>query len=507
MTRPEASRLNRLSGDLLIWASFCLATMLAVQSGFATGLIDTDYLWHIETGRWILAEGRLPEGDIFSFSFQGEPWVLHEWLAQCLIFLVYDYLGQAGLLLFAALFSGSALFLVYRLAERSLKRPLVSLALTLLLSAGLLNFVSPRPQVISYLLFALWLSIIWRARYEGREKSLLFTPVIMAFWVNLHGGYLIGVAFLLAFALLDGASYLLAADRGGVTRRYLRYLWAALALSLAALLLNPDGPERLTFPFHVMTMAANGSIPEWNSFDFHGLDGKLLLAGILLYVCLAALRARRGSLSEIVVPLTTIAAACMASRHAPFASLVLVPYAAQALADNKHYAAMASAEAEETAPLLKKLLPLGALLSLLLLFASPLNPRFWERMESVTPNALLDFMRAAELQGRMFNPYPIGGLLIHALPDYPVLIDSRADLYGDAFIEKVRGAAEGRDGWREALDEWDIQYLFLYRDETLAVLLSGESDFARVKEDKGFVLFVRRAGPNARLIGAGSSKG
>jgi hypothetical protein len=128
-------------------------------------------------------------------------------------------------------------------------------------------------------------------------------------------------------------------------------------------------------------------------------------------------------------------------------------------------------------------------------------------MESVTPTVLLDFMRDAELQGRMFNPYPIGGLLIHALPEYPVLIDSRAIPYGDDFIEKVRRVSDGRDGWREALDEWDIQFLFLYRDQVLATLLSEGTDFVEVKEDKGFVLFVRRGGPNARLAGKQESQG
>jgi hypothetical protein len=312
--------------------------MIAVQIGFATGLFDTDYLWHIEAGRWIVTEGRLPEGDIFSYSIEGQAWILHEWLAQCLIFLIYDLLGEPGLLLFAAIFSGSALYVSYRLAEKILKRPLISLGLTLVFSAGLLNFTSPRPQVISYLLFALWFAIIWRARYEGRERALLLTPLITALWVNLHGGYFLGIAFLLAYVILDGATYLFAKERGCVTLRYLRYLWAACLLSLAAQFVNPDGFERLTFPLHVMTLAVNRSIPEWNSFDFQSLDGKLLLTGILFYVTLAALRSKRGSLSETVVPLVTIAAACMTSRHAPFATLILIPYAALALADNRGYA-------------------------------------------------------------------------------------------------------------------------------------------------------------------------
>src|SRR4051794_12388568 len=43
-------------------------------------LSDGDTGWHIRTGQWILANGRVPESDVFSYTKAGQPWFAWEWL-------------------------------------------------------------------------------------------------------------------------------------------------------------------------------------------------------------------------------------------------------------------------------------------------------------------------------------------------------------------------------------------------------------------------------------------
>lgn len=42
-------------------------------------VIDSDILWHIKTGDWILANGYVPKVDVFSWH-EGLNWIPHEWL-------------------------------------------------------------------------------------------------------------------------------------------------------------------------------------------------------------------------------------------------------------------------------------------------------------------------------------------------------------------------------------------------------------------------------------------
>ena len=47
-------------------------------------LADPDTHWHIAVGTWILEHGAVPDVDIYSFTFAGQPWIAKEWLSQVL---------------------------------------------------------------------------------------------------------------------------------------------------------------------------------------------------------------------------------------------------------------------------------------------------------------------------------------------------------------------------------------------------------------------------------------
>ncbi len=49
------------------------------------------------------------------------------------------------------------------------------------------------------------------------------------------------------------------------------------------------------------------------------------------------------------------------------------------------------------------------------------------------PVAAADYIRANHLPTPLFNPYSWGGFLTWYLPEYPVAIDGRAELYGPGF--------------------------------------------------------------------------
>src|SRR5260221_3486308 len=49
------------------------------MEGATTMLSDGDTGWHVRTGEWIMANGRVPQVDMFSFTKAGQPGFAWEW--------------------------------------------------------------------------------------------------------------------------------------------------------------------------------------------------------------------------------------------------------------------------------------------------------------------------------------------------------------------------------------------------------------------------------------------
>src|ERR1700692_2632382 len=65
------------------------------MEGVKTMLGDGDTGWHIRTGQWILANGRVPDKDIFSYTKAGETWYAWEWLWDACFAWLYQHGGLA----------------------------------------------------------------------------------------------------------------------------------------------------------------------------------------------------------------------------------------------------------------------------------------------------------------------------------------------------------------------------------------------------------------------------
>src|SRR5437870_2625550 len=63
---------------------------------------DPDVWWHLRLGRWIIANHRIPAGELFSYTANGHPMRAHEWLSDT----IFAALAAAGGLLLVALVMG-----------------------------------------------------------------------------------------------------------------------------------------------------------------------------------------------------------------------------------------------------------------------------------------------------------------------------------------------------------------------------------------------------------------
>src|SRR2546430_8859400 len=119
--------LRRVTSALVLrWLLFTAIFSLA-----AVPPLDPDLWWHLANGRLIIAIGTIPHVDLYSFSAAGQPWVMHEWLADLMMYLLYQ-LG--GLPLLVAIFAGvvaAGAICLYVILRRAGLHPALSAGLTL----------------------------------------------------------------------------------------------------------------------------------------------------------------------------------------------------------------------------------------------------------------------------------------------------------------------------------------------------------------------------------------
>ncbi|MEM6621701.1 MAG: hypothetical protein AAF674_05685 [Pseudomonadota bacterium] len=443
---------------------FVALAVFAMFFGLSPGLADPDWWWHLETGKLILAGGAIPETDPFSWTFQGEPWTLQSWAFQLGLAWLWQLGGEGAVAAATAALLALAWWVAFATADRMIKRPALVVLLSLLLAAGIVGGGAPRPQLISYLAFALLLAAFFHAKYSGRSWPLLSVPVIMIVWVNCHGGFVLGVAAIVALCVLEWAQMVLG-RRDGRQLRLCLWLTLTAAASVAATGVNPWGYAHWAYPLYVAQLDLAADIVEWQSIMTSPLRGPwYALGGVLFFVILARAR-QRPDLVEMLFPAALFVAGLMQARHAPFAGMAMLVFAAPALWRDR----AGPAPLPVAARLAGWVIALAGLATPALLVQGPYRPA----IEQVMPSDVTAFIAEERPAGRMFNDYAIGGYLIHRLgSDRLVFIDGRADLYGDAFYGAYAATISAAVPPAVHFDGWNIGYAVLRPSHALTKILT-----------------------------------
>jgi hypothetical protein len=468
-------------------------------------LIDPDYFWHLKTGEYIVGHAALPAGDVFSYTRMGQPWVLHEWLFEVVLYLVFAAFGDIGVRLLSATLGITALALTFTTARRlgsalTVWPPLIIGACAF--AAG----ISPRPQLLTYVCFALYLAVLLRFKYEHATKPLIALPLVMIVWVNAHAAYAVGIALVLFFTACEWLAWACRPARDPQEKRRLIRLTQAACLVLLASLANPGLFERWVYPLQVLGMTVNQIIEEWQSPDFHLFNWQAYLVLALMFFVAIAYGMRKPDLTELALPLLFVVAGCVSRRHVPLAVLTLVPFTALALARGPSMTVTAFVRSLK--PVRWYLARRGAgrelgnaEYALNWLFAGAiavcLPPYVHSKQAQMGNRPLLvegaaGFIAAKGLRGNVFNEYADGGYLIYRLsPHAKVAVDGRADLYGDKFILDYMRVYGGAADWQAKFDRLAVDLAVLPLDAPIRQLLLENGLFREVYRDKHYSVLQR----------------
>ena len=107
------------------------------------------------------------------------------------------------------------------------------------------------------------------------------------------------------------------------------------------------------------------------------------------------------------------------------------------------------------------------------------------------PVAATEFILDQDLPGPIFNSYNFGGYLIWAMPDLPVFIDGRTDLYADGSLEQWLRLATAEEGWEQKLARHEIQLILIEDFWPLAHRLEA-AGWDKIYADEITVIFVHQ---------------
>jgi hypothetical protein len=179
----------------LVPAAFLFAKLHGTKTLFADG--DTG--WHIRTGEWILAHGRVPTHDLFSYTKAGQPWFAWEWAWDVLFAFIHSVWGLAGVGFASILILGVVAVLLYKLVLQACGNDVLSFFITTLALLASSSHWLARPHLFSWLFFLLYLHLLPKLQ-KGSRSAFVALPILMVIWVNTHGAFPIGIALLLIAA-------------------------------------------------------------------------------------------------------------------------------------------------------------------------------------------------------------------------------------------------------------------------------------------------------------------
>jgi hypothetical protein len=463
------------------------------MSNFANYVLsDPDTFMHIASGTWMIEHHQVPSVDPFSYNTNGLKWIAHEWLAQIIMAIAYDWGGFYGLrVLVASLFS---LTIGYQLTFLLKRIPAIyAIFFSALCFASLLGHHLARPHIFTWPILLFWLAALINKVDEGRLEAPYYLAPVIVLWANLHGSFILGLMIIPFFGL---EAYLNAEKdyKNKVMRSWVLFFF----LSFICSLITPYGVEGILFGTHLVSAQFTSSIIEWVPASGYSLLP--IECWVILIISMGLTGYLRLPVIRILLLVGFIHESLAHVRYISILGLVTPLLIAKSFGDlYRQKLAARNPERIQRNGWGKKdntnirvVIFSGVLMLLsLTLFA---GRKYQENiLDPVTaPETAVEFAKNEGLNGNVLNYYNMGGFLIYK--QIPVIIDGRADLYGQAKISEYFSVLnlENESQVMNYLSDHQIAWTIFPPAEKIVHYLNSQPKWRKVYEDKYAVIHARQ---------------
>ena len=497
---------------ILNYVDICFAVIfLLVIYKYTDYLIngDSDLLWHIRTGDWILDHMKVRTGgaDIFAGHKFAHEWANMSWGTDVINSIVYKLSGFRGIIFLYGFLIALYMSLIFWYI---LKRG------TTLLTASLFLYFSvdiigshwlARPHIFSHIFIVIWFIII-QEYYRGNLKKIIWIlPLLNIIWANLHQGFFYGYIVGGLFVISGIIEYGVKKDKEILKRTGI--LTIVGIMTFITSLITPYGIHYYkewygltTDPFY------SGLVMEFLSPNFHGDNNKI---NIVIAFCVSYFiyNKKRVEIPHIIFLLFWINQGLTYTRHLSimgiFLFLIIPEYIKSDKKDEEK--SRIRLKWEKLTEKLKKYNGKFYIVSILTLISMVIiinNDALFKKIgfrdklaEGRFPIKAINYIKSHknEFNGKFYNEYIYGGVMIYELyPQKLVFIDPRMAPYSKDIISAYYYIANGGKGSSKILDIYNIKHIFIPVESSLAVELRVNDNLKIAYEDRYSIIFTIKEG-------------
>ncbi len=463
----------------------------ALRQTCLTSITNGDFWWHLRVGLGMLQAYAVPHTGLYSQA-SALPWMATSWLYDLAIAIGYRVMGLRIVLPIAVLFKFGLALLVFSLAG-GLRGRVWGAAILSAIAQYILGSLQPLSLYCSILALCIELTLLMRCRRSGIVKPLYWLPFLFLVWANLDVHFVYGIATLLLFAATciiearrdhDGTTWL-----GQVTTAPLNQIAVITGASFAATVITPYGWNPYAVFFSQATSAANSYFPDYQSLRFRTpQDYVLLLLVMAAFLALGIRRSRDPFQIGLLVFVTALS--FRSQEDIWLAALAAVAVVSNAFPESSSSPVQASVERCAMA---------GAAGLIVLLFVTirygpSSDAAVLARMSEGFPVAAADYIRQQQLPQPLFNSYQWGGFLTWYLPEYPVAVDGRSDLYGADFNIQYAKMMNAEVHYSAFMPFNQARTILLQKDSLMGKALPSVQGFTVAYVDDVAVVLLRKEG-------------
>jgi hypothetical protein len=468
-------------------------TLFLLIIGYLTFLItvyfNTEYdsYWHIRVGEWIANNIKVPDTGIFSHTKADAPWTPHSWLSEVIMYLIFNASGWPGLVVMGISATTLSILIMLKYLLEKLP-PMRALCLMLMAYGLLISHVMPRPHILALPIMTFWFVQLLKASEQHKAPSF-YNALLLILWANIHGSYLIGIVYVVFFAFESVLTSPPTINRAALTKQWATFL----VISIACLMATPLGVEGILLPFQLTDQSyMMRFIGEWLSFNFQTFQ--FLELWLLVIIVFGFTQKMELPLLRLIFLIGLIHLSLKHNRYASDLMSLQAPLILAApLAKHWH---VSSQDNKFTLASLVPVTALGRALIISALISWSVYIFAFKDIEfllSKRVNSMLLTVRQAELPGKVFNDYNIGGYLI--FQGFDTFIDSRAELYKDDFIKSAFEAtslAGSEKPLETLLNQYDISWTFLSAKSPAIAYFNMHPDWIPVYANEFAAIHVRK---------------
>ncbi len=419
---------------------------LIVLAGFAffvslVPLPPNDFWWHLKIGEIISTTHQIPTTNMFSWTLPADQaFTYGAWLGELLLYFVYQF-GTLNWVTFirTALITLSFFWIAAEARRKSGSWRIAAFGIAIAALMTVNNLVI-RPQIWAWLPFVCFLVILGRFA-DGAIKPfwLLVLPLVMMFWVNVHGSFILGG--ILVGIFFSGETIETVLRRQVVTaRKKIAWLFFTGVLCGIAMLFNPRGFGSISYLIALLTdKPSQNLIMEWQSPTPNGIANTSFFVSILILFGVSVYSLKKFRVTEFLLIMSFTWLAWSGMRYIVWYGLVLVPILSRQI----------SGLALPKLPLISQTNFLNTILAAVIFLPAalaqpwtvnhlPLPQKYWEKVwlnnsegpliAVETPLKAVEYLKSHP-GGKYFNEMGYGSYLIWAAPNQKVFIDPRVELY------------------------------------------------------------------------------